>query len=336
MNTEHELEALKTEFAKYKTKQEADVNTEIDSLKELIRDLRGDIGEIMSMHDGQEEDLNSGLDRHRFNINQLREDHNSLREEYQELEAENAALRIRLLDMQNRLCHCAECHNPPISVVGSPDLPKVPASPEYSPEFHTPSIEVWSLGTVSSAPMTPDPIPDPPPVASPLPSSDAENIPLVCCSNPPPPHAPLVPIEEVMSDAEDSDSMAERAEQALDKEIALSFLNRNNQGCGACRQAVRSLSCRTHPYAHQMQPGDHCPRRRGGIFNGLNQQQARLNRHSERDLGGYESSLEGSSYGGDNNVVLDGLPDGQDPKGASSVASSSALVSLVTPGCSDC
>ena len=30
------------------------------------------------MHDGQEEDLNSRLDRHRFNINQLREDHNSL------------------------------------------------------------------------------------------------------------------------------------------------------------------------------------------------------------------------------------------------------------------
>ena len=94
MNTEHELEALKTEFAEYKTKQEADMKTEIDSLKELIRDLRGDVGEIMSMHDGQEEDLNSRLDRHRFDINQLREDHNSLKEEYQELEAENAALRM--------------------------------------------------------------------------------------------------------------------------------------------------------------------------------------------------------------------------------------------------
>ena len=54
----------------------------------------------MSMHDGQEEDLNSHLDCHRFDINQLREDHNSLQEEYQELEAENAALRICLLDMQ--------------------------------------------------------------------------------------------------------------------------------------------------------------------------------------------------------------------------------------------
>ena len=74
-----------------------------------------------------------------------------------------------------------------------------------------------------------------------------------------------------------------------------------------------------------MQPGDHCPRRRGGIFNGLNQQQARLNCHSEQGLGGYESSLEGSSYGGDDNFILDGLPDGQDPKGASSVASSCLL-----------
>ena len=77
-----------------------------------------------------------------------------------------------------------------------------------------------------------------------------------------------------MSNAEDSDAMVERAEQALDEEVALSFLNRNNQGCGACRQAVRSLSCRVHPYTHRMQPGDHRPRRRVGIFDGINQQQA--------------------------------------------------------------
>ena len=179
MNTEHELEALKVEFAEYKTKQEADFKTEINSLKELIRDLRGEVGEIMLMHDGREEDLNSRLDCHHFDINQLREDHNSLREDCQELEAETAALRICLHDMQNRLCHCAERCNPPISAVGSPDLPAVPASPKYSPEFHTPSIEVQSLGKVSSAPSTPDPIPVPPPVASPLPPSDAENIPLV-------------------------------------------------------------------------------------------------------------------------------------------------------------
>ena len=198
------------------------------------------------MHDGQEEDLNSRLDRHRFDINQLREDHNSLKEDYQELEAEAAALRIHLSHMQDQLCHCANRRNPPISAVGSLAFPAVPASPEYSPEFHTPSIEVRSLGTVSSAPSTPEPIPIPPPVTSPLPSSNAENIP-PACSNPLPPRALLVPIEEVMSDAEDSDTMAERAEQALDEEVALSFLNRNNQGRGARRQAVRSLSRHTHP-----------------------------------------------------------------------------------------
>ena len=118
------------------------------------------------MHDGQEEDLNSRLDRHQFDINQLQEDHNTLREDYQELEAEAATLRIHLHDIQNHLCHCAERQNPPTSAVGSPDLPKVPASPEYSPEFHTPSIEVQSLGTVSLAPATPEPVPVPPPVAS--------------------------------------------------------------------------------------------------------------------------------------------------------------------------
>ena len=274
LNTEHELEALKTEFAEYKTKQGADCKREIDSLKELIRDLRGDVGEIMSTHDGQEEDLNSRLDCHRFDINQLWEDHNSLREEYQKLEAEAAALRIRISHMQDRLCHCSDRRNPPISAVGSPALPAVPTSPEFSPEFHTPSIEVRSLGLVSLAPLTPEAIPIPPPVASPLPSSDAENIPPACCSNPSPPRAPLVPIEEVMSDAEDSEVMAERVEQALDEEVALSFLNRNNQGRGARHQAVRSLSCRTHPYAHQMQPGDHHPSRRVSIFDGINQQQA--------------------------------------------------------------
>ena len=136
------MEALKTELVEYKVKQEADFKTEIDSLKELIRDLRGDVGEIMSMHDRQEEDLNNHLDHHHFNINQLQEDHNTLREDYQELEAEAAALRIRLSDMQNRLCHCTKWRNPPISAVGSPDLPEVPTSPEFSLEFHTPSIEV--------------------------------------------------------------------------------------------------------------------------------------------------------------------------------------------------
>ena len=132
--------------------------------------------------------------------------------------------------MEDPLCHCANHRIPPISAVGSPALPAMPASPDYSLEFHTPSIEVLSLDTVSSAPATPEPVPVPPPVAFSLPPSDSDNIPPPCCSNPPPPCALLVPIEKVMSDAEDSDSIAERAEQALDEEVALSFLNWNNQG----------------------------------------------------------------------------------------------------------
>ena len=125
--------------------------------------------------------------------------------------------------MQDQLCHCADHHIPPISAVGSPDLPEVPASPKYFPEFHTPSIEVQSLGTVSLAPATPGPILVPPPIASPLPPSNVENIPPACCSNPPPSCAPLVPIEEVMSNAEDLDTIAERMEEALEEEVALSF-----------------------------------------------------------------------------------------------------------------
>ena len=49
---EHELQVLKTELVEYKVKQEVDFKKEINSLKELICDLQGDVGEIMSMHDG--------------------------------------------------------------------------------------------------------------------------------------------------------------------------------------------------------------------------------------------------------------------------------------------
>ena len=53
------------------------------------------------MYDGQEEDLNNCLDHHRFNINQLQEDHNSLKADYQQLEDEAAELRICLSHMRN-------------------------------------------------------------------------------------------------------------------------------------------------------------------------------------------------------------------------------------------
>ena len=64
----------------------------------------------------------------------------------------------------------------------------LPTSPKYSLEFHTPSIEVQSLGTVSSAPTTPEPILVPPPAASPC-QEYSQNSALfsqfliLCCTN---------------------------------------------------------------------------------------------------------------------------------------------------------
>ena len=193
-----------------------------------------------------------------------------------------------------------------------------------------------SLSMVSSAPATPEPIPVPLPVTSPLSSSYAENIPPACCSNPLPPCAPLVPIEEVMSDAEDLDTIAERMEEALDEEVALGFLNWNNQGRGARCQAVCFLLHHSHPYAHQMQPGDHRPRRSGDIFDCLTSNRPASIATLNNALEGMSPHQRDHPIGGNYNIVLDGLPDGWNPQGVSSVASSSSFVPLVFPGRSDC
>ena len=75
------------------------------------------------------------------------------------------------------------------------------------------------------------PIPVPPPAPeSPILFSNAENVPPACCGNPPAPRAPLQPIEEVVSDAEDSNVVAERLEDQIGEESALSFLTGSNQG----------------------------------------------------------------------------------------------------------
>ena len=103
---------------------------------------------------------------------------------------------------------------------------------------------------------SPPPVPPPAP-ESPIPFSNAENIPLACCANPPAPRAPLQPIDKVVSDAEDSDVVAERLEDRIGEESALRFLTGSSQGRGACRRAVRGLARRSAPYPHRMQPGDH-------------------------------------------------------------------------------
>ena len=76
----------------------------------------------------------------------------------------------------------------------------------------------------SSPLLVPPPAPE-----SPIPFSDAENIPLACFANPPASRAPLQPIEEAVSDAEDSNGVAERLEDRIGEESALSFLTGSNQ-----------------------------------------------------------------------------------------------------------
>ena len=146
--------------------------------------------------------------------------------------------------------------SPTISAVGSPQPP--PYARSSFLEFHTPSIEVCPIEDAETPPSSHSPLPVPPPApASPIPFSNAENIPPACCANPPTPRALLQPIEEVVSDAKDSDVVAERLEDRIGEETALHFLTGSNQGRGAHCRAVHGLICCAAPYPHCMQPGDH-------------------------------------------------------------------------------
>ena len=167
-----------------------------------------------------------------------------------------AELSVRGEQMSRWLCRCADCQGPSISAVGLPQPPPYARSP--SPEFHTPPIEVRPIEDAETPPSSPGPIPVPPPAPeSPILFSDAENIPLACGANPPAPRALLQPIDEVVSDAEDSDVVVERLEDRIGDESALRFLTGSNQGQGACCRAVHGLAHRSAPYPHRMQPGDH-------------------------------------------------------------------------------
>ena len=151
------------------------------------------------------------MDHHREDIVWQREECILLRVGLQENEDRMAELSVRQQQMSRQLCRCADRQGPPISAVGSPQPPPYARSP--SPEFHTPPIEVHPIVDAKSVPSSPAPVPIPPPAPeSPIPFSDAENIPLVCCANPPAPRALLQPIEEVVSDAEDSVVVVERLE----------------------------------------------------------------------------------------------------------------------------
>ena len=157
--------------------------------------------------------------------------------------------------MLRQLCRCADRQGPPIPAVGSPQPPPYARSP--STEFHTPPIDVRPIEDAETPPQTSLLLVPPPAPQSPIPFSNAENIPLACCANPPAPRAPLQPIDEVVSNAEDSDTMVERLEDRIGEESTLSFLTGSNQGQGAHCKAVRGLAHRSAPYPHCMQPGDH-------------------------------------------------------------------------------
>ena len=161
------------------------------------------------------------MDHHRENIDWQREECILLRVGLQENEDRTAELSVRGEEMSRWLCRCADHQGPPISAVGSPLPPPYARSP--SPEFHTPPIKVHPIDDTESIPSSPAP-------ESPIPFSDAENIPPACCANPPAPRAPLQLIEEVVSDAEDSDTVVERLKDRIGDETALSFLTGSNQG----------------------------------------------------------------------------------------------------------
>ena len=203
------------------------------------------------------------MDRHREDIDWQREECMLLRAGLQENEDRIAELSVRGQQMLRWLCRCADRQGPPISAVGSPQPPPYARSP--SPEFHTPPIEVCPIDNTESVPSSPAP-------ESPTPFSNAENIPPACCANPPAPRAPLQPMEEVVSDAEDSDMVAERLEDWIGDETALSFLTGSNQGQGALRRAVRDLAHFAAPYPYRMQAGDR-PRPRSFELKGERLQQ---------------------------------------------------------------
>ena len=169
------------------------------------------------------------MDCHREDIDWQREECILLRVGLQENEDRMAELSVWGQQMLRRLCSCADHQGPPISAVGLPQPPPYARSP--SPEFHTPPIEVRPIEDAETPPPQTSPLPVPPPAPeSPIPFSDAENIPPACCANPPAPRAPLQPIDEVVSDAEDSNVVAERLEDRIGEENTLSFLTGSNQG----------------------------------------------------------------------------------------------------------
>ena len=192
---------------------------EVEELKTMVNDLKDQVTRIDQEHE-------ENMDHHREDINWQREECILLRVGLQESEDRMGELSVQQQQMLRWLCRCADRQGPPISAVGSPQPPPYARSP--SPEFHTPPIKVRPIEDTETSPSSPGPIPVPPPAPeSPIPFSNAENIPPACCANHPAPRALLQLIEEAVSDAEDSNMVVERLEDWIGDEITLHFLVRN-------------------------------------------------------------------------------------------------------------
>ena len=195
---------------------------EVEELKTMVNDLKDQVTRMDREHKKR-------MDGHREDINWQREECILIRVGLQENKDRMDELFVQQQQMSRRLCRCADCQDPPISAVGLPQPPPYARSPSL--EFHTPPIEVHPIEDAKTPPSSPGSIPVPPPAPeSPIPFSNAENIPPACCANPPTPRALLQPIEEVVSDAKDSDMVAERLEDRIGEETTLSFLTGSNQG----------------------------------------------------------------------------------------------------------
>ena len=253
------------------------MRNEIAQLRRLVADLRGELGEVLTRQNDQERSFEERLDCHMEDINWNREECILLRAGLQENEDRTAELTVRGQQMARRLCRCADRQGPPISAVGSPQLPPYTRSP--SPEFHTPPLEFMPVANLPSSPPSPTALPVPPPISpSPSPLPEQENVPPACCANPSMTEGPLIPVEE---------------------DTTPQFW-RVNQSRAAGRRVVRaSTLVRPHPYAHAKSVGSLWDRRVRGL----------------QQLGGPESSDEGSSSREDC-VLPDRTPDRWDAGGS--------------------
>ena len=121
------------------------LRNEIEQLRRLVADLRGELGEVLTRQNGMERSFEEWLDRHREDLDWDREECILLRAGLQENEDRIAELSVRGQQMARWLCRCADCQGPPISAVGSP---------QPSPEFHTPPLEFMPVTDLPSSPLS--------------------------------------------------------------------------------------------------------------------------------------------------------------------------------------